>query len=95
MHVSDLKVYFEKAIHKADHTFIPAYMIISLVYNIKGKKLILDKIGCFLPECYRTFTGPEKFCSLLEEIHFIQRSGTEASALKSVSLTLHLHLEPT
>lgn len=95
MHISDLKVYFEKAIPKAGHTFIPAYMIISLVYHIKGKNWILGKIGCFLPECYRTFTGPEKFCSLLEEIHFIQRSGTEASALKSVSLTLHLHLEPT
>lgn len=41
-----------------------------MVYNIKGKNLILSKIGCFPPECYRNLTGPEKSYNILKEIHF-------------------------
>lgn len=56
LHISDLKeVYFEKAIYKANHTFISACMIISMIYNLEGKSLMLSKIGCFLPEILQVF----------------------------------------
>lgn len=59
-----------------------------MVYNLKGKDLILSQRGCFLPGL-RNLTGPERLHNVLEEIHFIQRSVTEAPALKRFSLTLH------
>lgn len=58
-HISDMKeTYFEKAVCKAKHTFIPAHMIISMIYNLKGKSWILSKIGCFLPEMLQVFGRP-------------------------------------
>lgn len=51
--------------------------------------MVLRKIGFFLLECYRSLTGPEKFSNILEKIYFIQRSGTEASALKMINLTFY------
>lgn len=80
------EIYFEKAVCKAKRTFIPAYMIISMIYHLKGKSLILSKIGCFLPE--RSVTGlwqAQRSSPNQDEIHFIQRSGTEALVLKRIS----------